>query len=202
MTRYWIGADPGGKDKFGLAFLDDGGKLRCMRVSSVDQAVEEISRMDEPLGLGIDAPMWWSSASGGGRQSDAMLREAYGIQSGTVQSANSLRGAALVGGMMLAFRIRQRFSAARITESHPKALLHALGLGRAGFPGRFCISSGWSSNEDEQDAAIAAVCAREGFSGRWTTDLADKQFRHGSEQDPKSYWLKPMHYFWPSLLKV
>ena len=197
MSGYWVGADPGGKDKFGLAFLDDDQRLRSMLVSSVDQAVEEISGKGEPLGLGIDAPMWWSSASGGGRKSDEMLRRKYGIHPGTVQSANSLQGAALVGGMMLAFRVRQRFPDARITESHPKALLHALDLGRTSFPERFGISSGWSNNEDEQDAAIAAVCAREGFSGGWQTDLADKQFRDESEQNPGTYWLKPMHYFWP-----
>ena len=171
MASYWIGADPGGIGKFGLAFLDNG-KLCCNTVSSVDEAVAEILKMGEPLGLGIDAPMWWSSVAGGGRKSDSMLREQYGIHSGTVQSANSLRGSALVGGTLLALIVRQQFPDARITESHPKALLKALGLTRKQFPKQFGISSGWSGNEDEQDAAIAAVCAREGFGGCWKTDLA------------------------------
>lgn len=199
MTKYWVGADPGGKGKFGLAFLDEDGKLWCTRVSSVDEAAGTIFGKGEILGLGIDAPMWWSSAEGGGRNADQLLRKKYGIHPGTVQSVNSLRGAALVGGAMLAFRIRQRFREAKITEAHPKALLSGPGPGRDGFPQRFCISSGWpgKDEEDEQDAAIAAICAREGFSGRWITDLAAKQYRHESEQNPDSYWLAPMHYHWP-----
>ena len=98
---------------------------------------------------------------------------------------------------MLAFRVRQRFPCAKITDAHPKALLHALEFDRDSFPKEYRVSSGWSGNEDEQDAAIAAVCAREGFNGQWRTDLAAERCRHESEQDPKSYWLKPMHYFWP-----
>ena len=196
--RYWVGADPGGKGKFGLAFLDGGGKLSCELVSSVDEAVKAIVDRGEPLALGIDAPMWWSSGEAGGRKVDETLRRVYGIPSGTVQSANSLRGAALVGGALLASRIRDQFPRARIeiTETHPKALLYLPGFGRDSFQRKF-EWSGWSRNEDEQDAAIAAVCAREGFSGNWTTDLADKRFRNESEQDPKDYWLAPMHYFWP-----
>ena len=50
-------------------------------------------------------------------------------------------------------------------------------------------------NDHERDAAIGAMCAREGFRGRWTVDLA--RDRHQSEQDPFSYWLAPIRYFWP-----
>lgn len=46
------------------------GELSCTRVSSVDEALQEIVAKGEPLGLGIDAPMWWSSGVGGGRKSD------------------------------------------------------------------------------------------------------------------------------------
>ena len=124
----WVGADPGGKDRFGVALLDASGELEFATVSSVDEAVERIVSRGEPLGLGIDAPMWWSSDGGGRRKADKRIRKRYDIHPGTVQSVNSLRGAALVGGAMLAFRIRQRFPGARITEAHPKALLKALGL--------------------------------------------------------------------------
>ena len=197
MAEYWVGADPGGKNKFGLAFLDASGNLSCTRVSSVDKAFGKIIEKGKLLGLGIDAPMWWSSREGGGRKADKLLRDTYGIHPGKVQSANSLRGAALVGGAMLACRIRQKFSDAKITESHPKAVLYALRLDRSDFPGKFEIHSNWPENEDEQDAAIAAVCAREGFQNAWLTDLADTRYRHKTEQDPGNYWLGPMHYFWP-----
>lgn len=196
-SELWVGADPGGENGFGLAFLDASGKLRCHTVSSVDEAAGCILREGKPQGMGIDAPMWWSSGRGGGRKADGRIRCRYRIASGTVQSVNSLRGAATVGGVMLALRIREAFPLAGITESHPKALLSALDLDGPRFADRFGIAVNWS-NDHERDAAIAAVCAREGLSGHWTTDLALD--RHDSEQDPASYWLRPMHYYWPESL--
>ena len=49
--------------------------------------------------------------------------------------------------------------------------------------------------DHERDALIAAISAREGFQERWLHDLSIK--RLPSEQDPYSYWLAPVHYFWP-----
>ena len=197
MNEFWIGADPGGNNSFGLAFLDASGELRCDTVSSVDDAVKRLLFEGTPLGLAIDAPMWWSSRRGAGRLVDERLRKRYHISSGTVQSANSLRGAALIGGLMLAFRVREMFPNTRITESHPKALLKALRLHESDFAEKFELSKAWN-NEHERDAAIAAVCAREGFEGHWTTDLAE--YRYPSEQDPKSYDLAPIYYYWPESL--
>lgn len=203
MRKFWVGADPGGTGNFGLAFLDGAsGDVSCQRVSSVDEAVvsiEETCGKVKPMGVGIDAPMWWSSEEASRREADKWIRVRYGIGAGTVQSPNSLRGAALVGGMMLAYRLRGEFPGIRITESHPKALLRAGGLAdidSLDFARKFRISvRSVPDNEHERDAAVAAVCAREGFSKRWPKDLA--QGRHESEQDPLDYWLAPMHYFWP-----
>ncbi len=217
MSKYWIGVDPGGIDKFGLAFLNQAGELKCFRESSVDDAVCKIfSEIPENnvLGMGIDAPMWWSSKPGGGRKSDDLIRKNV-IEKRTVFSGNSLQGAALIGGMLLALRIREKYPQVKITESHPKALLQTLIKKETGeitiedlnvempkmrqrFPEMFQISDGWPSNEDEQDAAVASVCAREGITGRWKTDLAKDKYRYcESEQNPEEYFLKPMHYFWP-----
>ena len=194
MSPFWVGADPGGKGRFGLAFVDLSGAVPCETVSSVDEAVKAVTAVGEPLGLGIDAPMWWSAGAGGGRRADARLRERYGIASGTVQSGNSLRGAALIGGALLASRLREAFPGLRITESHPKALLLALRLDETRFADRYRIETGWG-NEHERDAAVAAVRAREGFEGRWSTDLAKQRDR--GEQNPRAYWLAPMVYYWP-----
>ena len=109
MGGFWVGADPGGIGNFGLAFVGVSGQLRCFTVSSVDEAAKRIAATGEPLGVGIDAPMWWSASRGGGRKVDERLRKRYGISSGTVQSANSLTGAALIGGALLASRVRQEF---------------------------------------------------------------------------------------------
>ena len=97
---------------------------------------------------------------------------------------------------MLAQRVREAFPGVSITESHPKALLHALDLGGVSFAKQFGISAAWQ-NEHERDATVAAVCAREGFEGRWT-DLAKE--RRNLEQDPQDYWLAPASYFWPETL--
>ena len=190
----WIGADPGGKEAFGVALVDGSGKTRCKTVSSVQEAVEWIKEAGTPLGVGIDAPMWWSAAEGGGRRADERLRRAYKIHPGTVQSVNSLKGAAIVGGALLASRTREAFPRVRITESHPKALLKALRLDDAAFARRFGIDNAWS-DEHQRDAVIAAVCAREGFCGRWQVDLSKD--RSKLEQNPHNYWLAPVAYFWP-----
>ena len=194
MSDVWVGTDPGGINAFGVAVVEESGNTRCKTVSSVVEAVAWIKGAGTPLGLGIDAPMWWSAVRGGGRHADARVRDAYRIPSGTVQSVNSLRGAALVGGALLASRMREAFPGLRITESHPKALLLALNLDGAAFASRFGIQHAWGNDEHQRDAAVAAICAREGFQGRWSVDLADD--RHELEQDPKSYWLAPMSYFW------
>lgn len=141
MNGLRVGADPGGKGSFGLAFPDASGELKCSTVSSAEEAAERIVSAGEPLSMGIDAPMWWSASESGWRKADCRLRERYPAASGSVLSVNSLRGAALAGGMMLATRVRESFPAVSITESHPKVLLSALDLDEASFARRFGISS-------------------------------------------------------------
>ena len=155
----------GREERFGVALVDGLGNTRCKTVSSVDEAVKWIDAAGTPLGVGIDAPMWWSAAAGGGLRANARLRRAYAIPSGTVQSVNSLRGAALVGGALLASRVREAFPEVPITESHPKALLLALRLDGAAFADLFGIRNAWGTEEHQRDATIAAVCPREGCGG-------------------------------------
>ena len=195
MSGFWVGADPGGKSHFGLALLDDASdSATLMTVSSVDQAVDTIAKKGKPRGMGIDAPLWWSTRSGGGRKVDEDLRRKYKIPPGTVQSANSLRGSVLIGGVMLVHRVRERFPDTGVTESHPKALL------KAGFECLLTNIRYRANNEHERDALLAAICAREGFEQRWTSDLAVD--RWPEEQNPLSLcsWLGPMHYYWPEEL--
>ena len=193
----WVGADPGGKGDFGIAVLTDDGQLHISCVDCVDEAIafvrENVDGM--PRGVGIDAPLWWSSGRSGGRHADQWLRKRYGLSGGQVQAANSLRGAALTQAAMFIQRMRETYPDVPVTESHPKALLKVLTQGNwSAFSNRFGLKVA-NVKEHERDALIAAISAREGFQGRWSNDLSIK--RLPSEQDPRSYWLAPVHYFWP-----
>ena len=86
---------------------------------------------------------------------------------------------------MLAYCIRQEFPGTPITETHPKAVLHARNFSIDLGPdpdspdfdaGARCLAQkykvrGCWNNEHERDAIVGAICAREGFKKNWTTDL-------------------------------
>ena len=195
-NHIWIGADPGGKGNFGLAILNSDGSPHTWCVNCVDEAIDRIrGRLSGcPKGVGVDAPLWWSSGPSGSRLADEWLRKTFGLSGGEVQAANSLRGAALVQGAMFIQRLRELYPEVPVTETHPKAVVKVLKLTAESFWQRHSVTS-TAQNEHERDAVVSAIAAREGFSGRWTNDLATK--RHPSEQNPKTYWLAPIHYFWP-----
>ena len=195
----WIGADPGGEGNFGVAELFQDGTTRTACVSSAREAAEWIQ--GKPLGAGIDSPMWWSSAKRGDRKADVCLRRRYGnVSPGKVLAINSLYGAVLAQGAMFAVELRRRFPELSITEAHPGLLLRAWGrcIDESRrfdeFKQRFGIHAAPGMSDHERDALIAAVAARQGFSGCWPHDLAVK--RLSEEQDPATYWLAPMHYWW------
>lgn len=195
----WIGADPGGQDHFGVAELFADGTTRTGCVSSAREAAEWID--GTPQGAGIDAPMWLSSARRGDRKADVCLRRKYGNASpGKILAINSLYGAVLAQGAMFAVELRRRFLELPITEAHPGLVL------RARFPSiderqrfdelkrHFGIQTAAGISDHERDAVIAALAAREGFTGRWPRDLGLTRFPE--EQDPATYWLAPMRYWW------
>ena len=189
----WIGADPGGMSNFGIAELTTDGVARTACVSSAREAANWIR--GAPLGAGIDSPMWWSSAEKGNRKADCWLRCKYGNASpGKVLAINSLYGAVLAQGAMFAVELRRRFAELPITEAHPGLFLKARRLSFDELRRHYGIEADPEISTHERDAVIAALAAREGFSGRWERDLS--RDRLPSEQDPSAYWLAPMHYWW------
>jgi predicted nuclease with RNAse H fold len=191
----WFGADPGGKKNFGVAILRDDGSYCTKCVDCADEAVEWMS--ERPGGIGIDCPLWWSSSRSSDRLADRWLR-AQGVPSGTVQTANSLRGAALVQGAMFAVRARERYVGVTITEAHPKALLRVMALNKRPWnriAEKFSLV-GKEPRERERDAVLAAVAAREGIFGAWPRDLSLQ--RGERELDPKRMWFGEVNYFWPN----
>ena len=197
--KIWIGADPGGKGNFGLAVLKSDGSARTCCVDCADEAIQVVVQhaKSTPAGVGVDAPLWWSSGRSSDRQADQWLRTKYGFSGGQVQTANSLRGAALVQGAMFVQRMREYFPSIGVTETHPKAVWKALRMESvSAFIKHFSVAVEIrGEQEHERDAIISAVAAREGFEGRWLNDLSTS--RHPSEQDPSQFWLAPIHYFWP-----
>ena len=195
----WVGADPGGKKNFGVAILWADALVHTTRVNCADEAIDVVHQQvkDSPLaGVGVDAPLWWSSGRSGDRCVDQWLRETYRMSGGQVQAVNSLRGAALTQGMMFVQRMRESYGEVCVTETHPKALLVALGTDERDFYSRCSVQlDAGVVSEHERDAVISAVAAREGFRGNWTNDLSG--CRYPSEQDPLQFWLAPIHYFWP-----
>ncbi len=193
----WIGADPGGKGRFGVAVLRDGCEPKSDCVDCADAALSfvrgEIS--GAPAGMGVDAPLWWSGGLSSDRHADQWLRKRHSLSGGQVQAANSLRGAALVQAVMFIQLLREVYPAVPVTEVHPKALLRAVaGNSWQTFSDKYGVLS-TPATEHGRDAIIAAVAARESFEGRWTHDLAST--RLPSEQNPREYWLAPVHYYWP-----
>ena len=205
----WYGFDPGGN--FGAARIDAGGNFTCFVTRSIDQARDFVQ--SDVCGVGIDSVLWWTRRTGGSRRADQFVRRACvagGGKGGTVSPINSLQGVMFVPAYMLIAELREVHKAVPVTEAHPKALLHALGLpvwrptleydlfseswktiARA-----FSLEGVPPSNEHERDAIVAAVCAREGYLGRWTVNLALE--RPSDEFALDNLLNGQVDYFWPS----
>ena len=195
----WVGIDPGGAKCFGVAILNAGGECHTRSVNCVDEAIRIVRDRvpSTPAGVGVDAPLWWSSGPAGCRKADQWIRQRYQLPSRNVQSVNSMWGAVIAQGMMFVARIRELFPNVPVTEAHPKAVLVALGRERWTdyFRDVRTEITVDSTPDHERDAVIAALAAREGFQGRWTRNLALD--RLPSEQHPGAHWLAPVQYYWP-----
>jgi predicted nuclease with RNAse H fold len=111
-----LGFDPGGINNFGVACISSAGDGRCLTVSSAQEAFDAFDV--EPIGVGVDAPLWWSTMPGGGRECDQWIRKMYKIPSGSVQSINSLRGAAIAQGLLVSDMISKRFPKCAISADN------------------------------------------------------------------------------------
>lgn len=161
MATY-VGIDPGGVKAFGWCVLEsDSSHLSIDRLvsgtcSAISEALPQIERAcrSEPVGVGIDAPLYW--ARSGERKADQKIRKAVswaGGSSSTVGHVNSLRGACLVQGVLSVLAFAEKWPRISITESHPKALLSV-------WPQSLEFLSQLNfCNEHERDAALGAYAA-------------------------------------------
>ena len=161
----WLGVDPSGEGNFGVAILFSDRRLHSSSVSSAAEAVDLVVRANcSPVAIGVDAPLEWSAGKGGGRTADAWISRTYLISSGTVQSVNSLRGAALAQGAITVELLRRHYPDLGVTESHLKALLKALGLEDYRDLFQSWGSEAEGRTEHECDAVICAVAASTAIS--------------------------------------
>jgi predicted nuclease with RNAse H fold len=177
-----LGFDPGGIKSFGWAVLqiDAAGAVIDLKTgvtSTAPDAIQEAaqSAASAPMGIGIDAPLFWVQQ--GYRRADAHIRKrvvAAGGRSGTVSAVNSLRGACLAQGILVAWLAAGLWPNALVTEAHPKALRQLDADAR-----RFVDEQGMLANEHPRDAALAAFAAWAAttFHPGWRNLLADDRAR-------------------------
>ncbi len=210
----YLGFDPGGKKNFGWAVCSSAANtLRVLNtgtarhsaeaMAEVEKALSNISEGDHVVGAGIDAPLLW--VENGRRKVDELLQTVIGKLGapspyGTVQHINSLWGACIVQGVMLANLLHRRFPALAITESHPKALLYLLGIANAEKePGEVTIADlaehvsydNECVSEHERDAILGALTAfaqNQKLPG-WRNLLEDEEKPVIPFRYQPSYWM-------------
>lgn len=207
-SKLWLGFDPGGAEKFGVALLDGRGAKPAVQTAVVSCAAEALTWAKDsaggimPSAAGIDTLAFWSVGIAGWREADRWLRGHYREVQKSVQTPNGLYGSMLMQGMILALLLRQQWPEIKLTETHPKVLYFTRTRRRHRWEGESDMMRRWLegelacaiqlANDHEFDALISAWAAREGFSGRWPRDL---------RTIPSSNQiLEPagaIHYWWP-----
>lgn len=200
-----LGFDPGGKDAFGWSVCDvidyalqphAHTGLACDASGALDGATQAMDASEGSpyvLAVGIDAPLRWSKR--GGRRVDAIIRGTlsncgFTTPSGTVQHFNSLRGACVVQGVLLARFLHEAWDL-EITETHPKALEHL--LRHSGEPSIVKVVDDLTHGkvEHERDATLSAIAA-------WAMNRRLPGWRNLYEEEPclvqpfdtpVSYWM-------------
>ncbi len=135
---YLAGFDPGGEGGFGWALVENSNVLPLNFIASgvadncddAWQAVANAVGNNLLDGVAIDSPLYWSATT---RHVDLILRQELEhfrakVPHGTVQAVNSLRGACLVQGILVARHARDSFPGIHISECHPKVIIWQLGF--------------------------------------------------------------------------
>jgi hypothetical protein len=188
-----IGFDPGGRKAFGWCAIEFEGNIATHTIGGVvncaNEAIERVKELytSVPAAIGIDAPLFWTD--GNDRKADSVVRKfvcSKGGYGGTVGHVNSLRGACLVQGALVAHQAALEWPSAAMTEAHPKALMRvwpdALNFGK-------CIQQ-TGPGDHMHDAAIAAFTAH-------ALAICATGWRDLAPLDPDAYFPGGKHvYYW------
>ena len=190
---YFIGFDPGGSQAFGWAVLSEENAELTLSAAGTCSDAREALKMAKlacpsaPKAIAVDAPLFWVQV--GDRNSDKVVRKlvcASGGSGGTVGHVNSLRGACLVQGILVARLAVEAWPLAKVSEAHPKALL-AVSSNTREFATTVAASA---KTEHERDAALAAFTAYKfaTASDGWHDLAACEKSPHNPVGSPVSYW--------------
>ncbi len=203
-----LGFDPGGKNNFGWSVCrtdKSGDKLLIQlgKTGLANDALEVVGKVQEAmkspdfqglkvLAVGIDAPMFWSGR--GNRQVDNIIREELKDKcfprekvGGTVQHVNSLQGACLAQGLLLARHLNEIYEP-KITEAHPKALLYLLKVLKQDREINKLIAGLSDHKRDATISAFAAWAMLNEFPG-WRDLYQDECYPVQPFNTPVSYWM-------------
>jgi len=182
----FIGYDPGGNNKHGVAALTvKKGKPISAESALVKTAEEAIfwlsKRGGQRAAIGVDTLTCWSTGPSGWRPADRWLQERYPEVRGSVTSSNSLYGSMSINGMATLIAMRRAVPGLTITETHPKVLHWHMARRRYDFDTNRksmleTLSAGLGfqfscESDHEWDAALSALAAFYGASGTWKHDL-------------------------------
>ncbi|WP_424929000.1 hypothetical protein [Amaricoccus tamworthensis] len=160
----FLGYDPGGRGKHGVAAIEVVGKItKVIEASTTEDAGAALLWLKgfdgEATALGIDTLLAWTLH--GDRACDKALRAKY--KSRKVITQNSLYSSMTLNGAFVAKRI-----GLPLYESHPKLLLELWVADEIRETWQQVIDDG---SDHAGDAVIAAWCAAMGETGEWAVDL-------------------------------
>ena len=190
VSGWVLGYDPGGNDKHGVAALQvQGGqatRLCAATCSTSGEAVGWLVQYPEPLAVGFDTLLAWSSARSGDRPADRALRAHYPEVAASVVYPNALYGAMCVNGALVARRLADKNPTVvlRFVETHTKVMYFALAVMRYDWQnqqgGMVSMLTAWLGlehleihGEHAYDAALSAYAALEDLRGNWPFNLLD-----------------------------
>ena len=204
----FFGYDPGGNDKHGVAVLSVEAEkpvsITTSTLSSVEAAIRWFSNSGKPLGIGVDTLTCWSTGPSGWRPADRWLKDQYPEVKGSVASPNSLYGSMSVNGMAVLLALRDVAPEITITETHPKVLhWHMMRRPYSFESSQVTMTEALASefglpfsctSDHEWDAALSALVAFRGVSGKWQRDLHTLPITSGERLVMPCGVTK---YFWP-----
>lgn len=222
-----FGYDPGGNGNHGVATLQvevrrgrvrPVGKLSLVDfacLSDVTHALDHFASNGK-VALGVDTLTRWNSGRSGFRPADDWIREHDPRRMSSVVSPNGMRGSMAVNGAALIRHADTTYPSQieLLTEAHPKVLAGALHpartdwyrSGRRAKRNSLCawfevpdgeIDDQSLSGDHAYDAALAALAAYAGLSGKWTKDL--HQLNDEDAECGSSISIAGIedHFYWP-----